>query len=119
MQTLETKSILMYTFIKSYLVQPPQRQQLPVTHTLSVTYLKIAWTYWYTGILSLNLTNKFKHLQEFVFHKKWQNLLQITTYAHKDFNNEWIIKLADQEPKPDDPVQLVVSGDLVRLEHRE
>lgn len=117
MQTLETKSILMYTFIKSYLVQPPQRQQLP--HTLSVTYLKIAWTYWYTGILSLNLTNKFKHLQEFVFHKKWQNLLQITTYAHKDFNNEWIIKLADQEPKPDDPVQLVVSGDLVRLEHRE
>lgn len=44
---------------------------------------------------------------------------QITTYAHKDFNNEWIIKLADQEPKPDDPVQLVVSGDLVRLEHRE
>lgn len=53
------------------------------------------------------------------FTKKWQNLLQITTYAHKDFNNEWIFKLADQEPKPDDPVQLVVSGDLVRLEHRE
>lgn len=119
MQTLETESIPMYTFIKSYLVQPSQRQQLLVTDTLKVTYLKIAWTYWYTGILSFNLTNKFKDLQEFVFHKKWQNLLQITTYAHKDFNNEWIIKLADQEPKPDDPVQLVVSGDLVRLEHRE
>ncbi|XP_041353357.1 protein O-mannosyl-transferase 2-like [Gigantopelta aegis] len=43
---------------------------------------------------------------------------QITTYSHKDHNNLWKIKPADQDASTSDKqVQLVKSGDLVRLEH--
>ncbi|CAH1111302.1 unnamed protein product [Psylliodes chrysocephalus] len=40
---------------------------------------------------------------------------QITTYTHKDDNNKWLIKKYNAEP--DDDVQIVQNGDLVRLEH--
>jgi len=46
---------------------------------------------------------------------------QITTYAHKDDNNKWIIKKYNEvAPELDNataPIELVRSGDLVRLEH--
>ncbi|KAK3092409.1 hypothetical protein FSP39_002461, partial [Pinctada imbricata] len=42
---------------------------------------------------------------------------QITTYAHKDYNNYWKIKMADREAEENETAQLIVSGDLVRLEH--
>ncbi|XP_023311585.1 protein O-mannosyl-transferase 2 [Anoplophora glabripennis] len=40
---------------------------------------------------------------------------QITTYTHKDDNNKWVIKKYNSEPNSD--VEIVRSGDLVRLEH--
>lgn len=43
--------------------------------------------------------------------------LQVTTYAHKDENNMWIIKPADTQWTKTDSPELVKSGDLVRLEH--
>ena len=46
---------------------------------------------------------------------------QITTYAHKDDNNKWIIKKFNETaPALDNssiPIELVRSGDMVRLEH--
>lgn len=46
---------------------------------------------------------------------------QITTYAHKDENNKWVIKKFDEEaPKLNNksaPIEIVRNGDLVRLEH--
>ena len=42
---------------------------------------------------------------------------QVTAYSHKDENNKWVIKKYDSEPSPDDPIELVGNGDLVRLEH--
>jgi dolichyl-phosphate-mannose-protein mannosyltransferase len=43
---------------------------------------------------------------------------QVTTYAHKDSNNEWRIKKDVGEPNADeDPVEYVKNGDYVRLEH--
>ncbi|XP_052057700.1 protein O-mannosyl-transferase 2-like [Mytilus californianus] len=42
---------------------------------------------------------------------------QVTTYAHKDENNKWIIKPADTQWTKTDSPALVKSGDLVRLEH--
>ncbi|ODN04599.1 Protein O-mannosyl-transferase 2, partial [Orchesella cincta] len=46
---------------------------------------------------------------------------QITTYAHKDENNKWIIKKFDEAaPKLDNetaPIELIKNGDLIRLEH--
>ncbi|CAH1263588.1 POMT2 [Branchiostoma lanceolatum] len=42
---------------------------------------------------------------------------QITAYTHKDDNNYWIIKRYDRNPIPEDPIQFVKNGDLVRLEH--
>ncbi|KAH8028700.1 hypothetical protein HPB51_018124 [Rhipicephalus microplus] len=43
---------------------------------------------------------------------------QVTTYSHKDDNNNWIIKKYDQEPNPKNKtVELVRNGDLIRLEH--
>ncbi|XP_063430399.1 protein O-mannosyl-transferase 2-like [Mytilus trossulus] len=42
---------------------------------------------------------------------------QVTTYAHKDENNMWIIKPADTQWTKTDSPELVKSGDLVRLEH--
>jgi dolichyl-phosphate-mannose-protein mannosyltransferase len=46
---------------------------------------------------------------------------QITTYAHKDDNNKWVIKKYNV-PAPlldnaSEPIEFVQSGDLVRLEH--
>lgn len=41
---------------------------------------------------------------------------QITTYSHKDSNNEWKIKPYKAET-PDETVQIIKHGDLVRLEH--
>ncbi|KAK9877554.1 hypothetical protein WA026_018660 [Henosepilachna vigintioctopunctata] len=40
---------------------------------------------------------------------------QITTYTHKDDNNKWIIKRYNS--KITDEVEIVRSGDLIRLEH--
>ncbi|XP_065564081.1 protein O-mannosyl-transferase 2-like isoform X2 [Artemia franciscana] len=46
---------------------------------------------------------------------------QVTTYGHKDGNNQWFIKRFNQ-PAPEwnstDPIELVRNGDLVRLEHK-
>jgi dolichyl-phosphate-mannose-protein mannosyltransferase len=41
----------------------------------------------------------------------------VTTYAHKDENNMWIIRPADPEWRKSDTPLLVKNGDLVRLEH--
>ncbi|XP_022901838.2 protein O-mannosyl-transferase 2 [Onthophagus taurus] len=40
---------------------------------------------------------------------------QITTYTHKDDNNKWIIKKYNSETS--EGVQILRSGDLIRLEH--
>ncbi|XP_050293965.1 protein O-mannosyl-transferase 2 [Anthonomus grandis grandis] len=40
---------------------------------------------------------------------------QVTTYTHKDDNNKWLIKKYNTEKV--DGVEIVKSGDLVRLEH--
>ncbi|KAJ8925580.1 hypothetical protein NQ315_009420 [Exocentrus adspersus] len=40
---------------------------------------------------------------------------QITTYTHKDDNNKWLIKKYNREPQDD--IEIVRSGDLIRLEH--
>ncbi|XP_064484670.1 protein O-mannosyl-transferase 2-like isoform X2 [Ornithodoros turicata] len=43
---------------------------------------------------------------------------QVTTYSHKDENNNWIIKRYDIEPdRKNETVELVRNGDLIRLEH--
>ncbi|XP_033634905.1 protein O-mannosyl-transferase 2-like isoform X1 [Asterias rubens] len=42
---------------------------------------------------------------------------QITTYSHKDENNQWLVKRSDVELNPARPVQFVTHGDFVRLEH--
>ena len=46
---------------------------------------------------------------------------QVTTYAHKDENNFFVIKKWNEEPPnntdPDAIVDLIKNGDLVRLEH--
>lgn len=45
---------------------------------------------------------------------------QITTYAHKDENNQWHIKRHNKMPpswNSTKPVDLVRHGDLLRLEH--
>lgn len=43
---------------------------------------------------------------------------QVTTYSHKDDNNDWIVKHYDRQPDPKNKtVELVRNGDLVRLEH--
>ncbi|EEC20053.1 mannosyltransferase 1, putative, partial [Ixodes scapularis] len=43
---------------------------------------------------------------------------QVTTYSHKDDNNQWIIKKYDQQPDlRNKTVDLVRSGDIIRLEH--
>ncbi|CAG0886592.1 unnamed protein product [Darwinula stevensoni] len=46
---------------------------------------------------------------------------QVTTYAHKDPNNVWIVK-SFEKPAPlhnsTEPVQLLKNGDLIRLEHK-
>ncbi|KAL8589782.1 hypothetical protein ACOMHN_020785 [Nucella lapillus] len=42
---------------------------------------------------------------------------QVTTYSHKDENNVWKIKPADQDAGTDQPAVLVKNGDLIRLEH--
>jgi len=41
---------------------------------------------------------------------------QITTYTHKDENNQWLIKPYNKDA-PKDKVQLLKHGDLIRLEH--
>jgi len=44
--------------------------------------------------------------------------IQITTYAHKDENNRWLIKLYnDDEQINNDTVRYVKHGDMIRLEH--
>jgi len=44
---------------------------------------------------------------------------QVTTYSHKDENNVWSIKKFEGEPSTseDSPIELVKSGDWIRLEH--
>ena len=44
---------------------------------------------------------------------------QVTTYAHKDENNNFVLKKWNEEVKndPEAEVELVRNGDLVRLEH--
>jgi len=44
---------------------------------------------------------------------------QVTTYSHKDENNVWLIKKFEGEPSADQeaPIELVKSGDWIRLEH--
>ncbi|XP_055930516.1 protein O-mannosyl-transferase 2-like [Argiope bruennichi] len=45
---------------------------------------------------------------------------QVTAYSHKDENNKWMIKKFDYEPNlssNDTPVEIVMNGDLIRLEH--
>jgi len=42
---------------------------------------------------------------------------QVTSYAHKDENNNFVIKKWNEEPLNEEAVDLVRSGDLVRLEH--
>lgn len=47
-------------------------------------------------------------------------LLQVTAYSHKDENNRWLIKKFDAQAPPleqEGPVEVVLNGDLVRLEH--
>lgn len=44
-------------------------------------------------------------------------LTQVTTYSHKDDNNLWKVKPADQDVDSSETVTLLKSGDLVRLEH--
>ena len=43
----------------------------------------------------------------------------MTTYAHKDENNNFVLKKWNKEVKnnPEAEVELVRNGDLVRLEH--
>lgn len=41
---------------------------------------------------------------------------QITTYTHKDDNNNWLIKPYNKE-KVEGDVKIVRNGDLIRLEH--
>lgn len=41
---------------------------------------------------------------------------QVTTYSHKDFNNDWLIKKSNDDTLPSD-AEAVKSGDLIRLEH--
>lgn len=45
------------------------------------------------------------------------NVLQITTYTHKDENNKWLIKPYNKEPSND--IKILKNGDLVRLEHTQ
>ncbi|GBM93855.1 Protein O-mannosyl-transferase 2 [Araneus ventricosus] len=45
---------------------------------------------------------------------------QVTAYSHKDENNKWMIKKFDSEhdlSSNNTPVELVMNGDLIRLEH--
>ncbi|KAJ3332440.1 Protein O-mannosyltransferase 2, partial [Kappamyces sp. JEL0680] len=44
---------------------------------------------------------------------------QITTYSHKDTNNEWVIERGWGAParSDDDPIEFVLDGDTVRLVH--
>ena len=43
----------------------------------------------------------------------------MTTYSHKDENNVWLIKKFEGEPNTEEgaPIELVKSGDWIRLEH--
>lgn len=45
--------------------------------------------------------------------------IQITTYAHKDENNRWLIKLykEDEQININSTVRFVKHGDMIRLEH--
>ena len=56
------------------------------------------------------------HIQKFPSGSEQQ---QITTYSHKDSNNEWVIEKAwgSSVRKDDDPVEFVLDGDVVRLVH--
>ncbi|GBN52516.1 Protein O-mannosyl-transferase 2 [Araneus ventricosus] len=45
---------------------------------------------------------------------------QVTAYSHKDENNKWMMKKFDSEhdlSSNNTPVELVMNGDLIRLEH--
>ncbi|GAB6025087.1 hypothetical protein CHUAL_010521 [Chamberlinius hualienensis] len=42
---------------------------------------------------------------------------QITTYAHKDDNNKWVIKHFDKQPDINGTIEYVKHGDAIRLEH--
>ncbi|XP_022643543.1 protein O-mannosyl-transferase 2-like isoform X2 [Varroa destructor] len=44
---------------------------------------------------------------------------QVTTYSHKDENNQWLIKPWDREVQENDTVILLKDGDLLRLEHTQ
>jgi dolichyl-phosphate-mannose-protein mannosyltransferase len=44
---------------------------------------------------------------------------QVTTYHHKDTNNEWVIERKRYDPyyDPEDPIEFVHDGDIIRLIH--
>lgn len=44
-------------------------------------------------------------------------IMQITTYAHKDENNRWLVKLYNNDEQLNDTVRFVKHGDMIRLEH--
>lgn len=54
------------------------------------------------------------HVQRFPEGSEQQ---QVTTYSHKDANNEWIVeKYWDAPPRnEDDPPEFVKDGDIIRL----
>lgn len=56
------------------------------------------------------------HVQRFPSGSEQQ---QITTYSHKDGNNEWIVEKGWGSPRrnEDDPIEFVLDGDIVRLVH--
>ena len=41
----------------------------------------------------------------------------MTAYGHKDDNNKWIIKKYNKPANTTEDPELVMNGDLVRLEH--
>ncbi|KAI4900392.1 hypothetical protein NFI96_017768, partial [Prochilodus magdalenae] len=43
---------------------------------------------------------------------------QVTAYLHKDYNNLWLVKRADNDDHSGTP-ELVRHGDIIRLEHKE
>ena len=44
--------------------------------------------------------------------------LQVTTYSHKDENNQWIVKRFDRNPKAGEAAEHLKHGDIIRLEHQ-
>jgi dolichyl-phosphate-mannose-protein mannosyltransferase len=57
------------------------------------------------------------HIQKYPLGSEQQ---QITTYSHKDSNNNWIVELPwGAEELPNTPVKFVQDGDIIRLKHSQ